>query len=430
VPPRVAATTHIGGPITLLDALSLPGDTLLAVLTAGTGDLLVVPLVAEDGGTIRRAAPGDGAFAGIVAMLRAGSAVGRFSPRVFCQVPAGGDEVAIDVDQSNESVVVAGRSVVKLYPTTAPGPQPGLDVPAHLSAVGFTATPTPFGALTWRGADDEPALLASLAAYAPGARDGWDWFVEVLIAALDRDDGREAGDAVDAIDAIDAVAPAGAIGALVARLHLALASPSAVFPSPVTTASRATIGGWHQRALASLHDALELTSGGTGARLRALAPTIRSALAPLATIDTTPTMRIHGDLHVGQILSTGAGYLVSDFDGDPLAPAAERTAPDAPARDVAAMTRALDHVGRIVQRQRPGNDDRVDGWIADARSTFLTVYRASLGERGPELLDERLLAPFEVAQECHEYVYAARFLPGWRSVPDRAMPALLAQLIR
>jgi len=40
------------------------------------------------------------------------------------------------------------------------------------------------------------------------------------------------------------------------------------------------------------------------------------------------------------------------------------------------------------------------------------------------LFDERLLRPLEVAQECHEYVYAARFLPRWRYVPDLAMQAL------
>ena len=36
-----------------------------------------------------------------------------------------------------------------------------------------------------------------------------------------------------------------------------------------------------------------------------------------------------------------------------------------------------------------------------------------------------LLRPFRVAQELHEFVYAARFLPEWRYVPDAALPALL-----
>ena len=36
-------------------------------------------------------------------------------------------------------------------------------------------------------------------------------------------------------------------------------------------------------------------------------------------------MRIHGDLHVGQVLRGGDGALyVNDFDGNPLAPAGWR----------------------------------------------------------------------------------------------------------
>ncbi|MFI5893647.1 hypothetical protein ACIA5D_26430 [Actinoplanes sp. NPDC051513] len=35
----------------------------------------------------------------------------------------------------------------------------------------------------------------------------------------------------------------------------------------------------------------------------------------------------------------------------------------------------------------------------------------------PHLLDEKLLRPFEVEQECRELIYAARFLPRWRYAP-------------
>jgi maltokinase len=33
-------------------------------------------------------------------------------------------------------------------------------------------------------------------------------------------------------------------------------------------------------------------------------------------------------------------------------------------------------------------------------------------------LDERLLAPFLIEQECREYIYAAKHLPHWVYVPD------------
>ena len=94
-------------------------------------------------------------------------------------------------------------------------------------------------------------------------------------------------------------------------------------------------------------------------------------------------------------------------------------------RDVAAFVRSMDHLGRIAQARRPGRDADVGSWIARSRDVFLDAYWSELAARGQAaLFDARLLRPLEVAQELHEYVYAARFLPRWRYVPDLAMRAM------
>ena len=240
------------------------------------------------------------------------------------------------VDQSNESVVVGDRAVVKLFPRTHPGPQPGVDLPAHLSAVGFGEIPSPLGAIRWRG----DTLVASVAAFVVGARDGWQWCVDDVVDACERDDWT----AADAHPA--------ALGGLVARLHRALGTPSPVIPTPVHEAGPDTIATWRADADARLAEAVALTSGSAGERLRALEPVARAAIASLAPVERTTVMRIHGDLHVGQVLRGRDGSLsVNDFDGNPLA--SDRMAPDAPARDVASMTCAIDHVGRVVARRHP-----------------------------------------------------------------------------
>ena len=62
----------------------------------------------------------------------------------------------------------------------------------------------------------------------------------------------------------------------------------------------------------------------------------------------------------------------------------------------------------------------------DAIAQCLRAYREELADRGTgSLFDEELLGPFRVAQELHEFAYAASYLPSWQYVPDRSLAALL-----
>lgn len=54
---------------------------------------------------------------------------------------------------------------------------------------------------------------------------------------------------------------------------------------------------------------------------------LRAELAPLASAAATPLIRIHGDLHVGQILRWRDGYAVIDFDGNPTVAGADPSSP-------------------------------------------------------------------------------------------------------
>jgi len=331
--------------------------------------------------------------------------------------PAAPTETPITVDQTQYSVIVGGVGsgdavVVKwtVHPTASASPAPRRTV--HLAEVGFTEQPAPLGEVYLDADFGTPVLLAAVTSHLPGARDGWDFYVEDV-----RSYARG--------DAVDVLAAARHLGGLVARMHNALATPSSLERHPGGTADAARVRTWHQRALDTLEEALALTGGPEGERLRALAPKARASLAVLSEVDSTPVQPVHGDLHVGQVLRWEGGYAVNDFDGNPVLPPAERLAPQPTARDVAGMLASLDHVGRVALRHAPDADaSRVEAWIATAHETFLASYLETLGADA-DRFDERLLAPFAVEQECREYVYAARHLPRWLYVPDAALPALL-----
>ena len=146
---------------------------------------------------------------------------------------------------------------------------------------------------------------------------------------------------------------------------------------------------------------------------------LRLRLRSLADVPATHVQRIHGDLHVGQVLSSGRGLAVIDLDDDISIDVGERGRPLPAARDVAQMTCSLDHVGRVAARRTTeASATAIEGWIDAAQHDFLEAYRASLAEAGrPELLDERLLVPLTAERICRELIYAARVLPRWLYAP-------------
>jgi maltokinase len=301
-------------------------------------------------------------------------------------------ERPITVDQTNESVVVAEAVVVKWLLPPVPAPHPGLEVLRHLGSRGFTAMPR------WLGVEEHDGFVIALATeYVPGARDGWDWYVDDVDCWLQGSVSLEL-----------VVGWAARIGSLTARLHRELADLRSGEEPALT---------YHRRANDSLDDALRVVEGAVGQWLRSAAPAIRSALAPLESREQLVVHRIHGDLHAGQFLRAGDRLLVTDFDGNPLSDGAERHLPQSPLLDVASMVQSIDHVGRIVvKRRHPGRDVDVDGFIAAAVDAALAAY-------GP--VDEPKLHALRVTQELHELRYACTYLPRWMYVPVAALPALL-----
>ncbi|MER5650317.1 hypothetical protein [Streptosporangium sp. NPDC002524] len=156
-----------------------------------------------------------------------------------------GAERGIEADQTNHSVIVDERIVVKWLTPPAPLPQPAPDVFAHLASVGFTATATPYASVSRRSDDGSELLLALVTAYLPGAADGWEWCVDEAVS----------GGTSFAAD----------LGVLAADLHAAMATPSATFPDPVRHADAVRAGEGHR----------PLRSGEGQESLRALPTAVR-----------------------------------------------------------------------------------------------------------------------------------------------------------
>ncbi len=368
-----------------LDLTERPPDAAIrlsdrhAVAFVNDGDGWLAVLLARRDGHWTHGAAGDGASA-------------------FVAGAPAASERRIAVDQTNVSVVVGERVVVKWFRRVGPGPARSTLLLAHLDGVGFRGIPQPLGAVTWQrdGADAE-LVVAQGAAYLPDASDGWTWAVE----------GLERG-------ALGAEATGHRLGGLVGGLHRALATPTPVIAGPFAVTTAQDVERWRAEATTMLDEAMARTDGPDGAELRRWKPAMRGVLDGLATDSIATLQPVHGDLHIGQVLEWPGGLAVIDFDGNPALGDAANALRQPVERDVAQMLMSLDHVGRIVQRRRGRTDSAIDAWIATTRAAFLEAY-------GPVNADR--LGAFEVEQECRELVYAARFLPRWRYAPMAALRA-------
>ena len=71
---------------------------------------------------------------------------------------------------------------------------PAPETLAHLAEVGYQGIPKSYGALLWRTPSGREVPCGTLSAYLPGARDGYQWCVELATEAVARDAGVRGGD--------------------------------------------------------------------------------------------------------------------------------------------------------------------------------------------------------------------------------------------
>ncbi len=282
----------------------------------------------------------------------------------------------LQAEQSNSSVVFGERFILKLFRRAVAGTNPDLDVLRRIGGEAGAPIAPVLGSIE---GDTElgPVTLGLVQSFVPGAVDGW----TLATAAAD---GAE-------------LAPEdfAALGAAVRSIHRALArafGSAALTPS----AARRLTAGMSVR----LEEALEQVPV-----LRPFEPSLRASLAvelhgPLSG----RLQRVHGDLHLGQVLRTGDGWLLIDFEGEPSASPAERVAWRSPLQDVAGMLRSIDYAARTRREDGPG-------WAEGASDAFLRGYG------GITSADWRLLRAFELDKAVYEVLYETRNRPNWVSVP-------------
>lgn len=340
-----------------------------------------------------------------------------------------GAERDLGADQSNTSVVLGDRLLLKAYRRLQPGLNPDLEMTAFLSEeAGFSAVPRLGGfveVITQRGGATTVAMLQEF--IADGA-DAFESIAEALTGWLL---------APGEMNIEHATEIAADLGTLTAGLHAAVTDGHGIPEMAPREATRDDVRGWATAAHEHLATALDVASGDPGSVVRALASRIAESITVIDALPTAPeVIRAHGDFHLGQVLIARDGFRIIDFEGEPLSPSDQRRTHRPALRDVASMLRSLDHVARSARRRAEGRNDGpldrpgldIDRWIGRSRERFLEAYRAGLLARRVWLeIDPDLLHAFEVDKELYEFAYAATYLPTWLYAPTEGMRALFEE---
>jgi maltokinase len=177
------------------------------------------PLVIDDAGRAALATPvGDLPSAALLDWWAAdrGLPAGlRWEPGTRPQFEAGAVprvERAITVDQTNRSVVVGERVIVKWATTPLVAPHPAPERLRRLVAAGFTEMPAVWFLLQWQTPDYQWVPVATAVDFVPGTEDGWTWCLDEARRALGLAPGSPSRFATQ-------------LGGLTARMHLALRDP-------------------------------------------------------------------------------------------------------------------------------------------------------------------------------------------------------------
>ncbi|MGH8980387.1 MAG: putative maltokinase, partial [Acidimicrobiales bacterium] len=360
----------------------------------------------------------------------------------------------MSAEQSNSSVTLSDRMIMKYIRRLEEGTNPGVELGRFLSErERFTHSPRAGGSLEYRSnlRAAKPITLASVEELVPNEADGWVYVVDALHRDIE-------GAMAHGTEPLPDVSPPGIVslgsevvppdelyshvewadllGRRTGELHVALASDHAdptMAPEPMTPVDRLSLyhgaGSLLRRTFRHLR---ELPSSPPLADVLARERDISERLRAMARVPAAAQrIRVHGDYHLGQVLWTGKDIVIIDFEGEPTRSLGQRRLKRPTLMDIAGMVRSFHYASRVVAMRverdlvGPQAHRELEPWLfLWYRWVAAAFVRAYLAVPGIERLvpsDREELATmldfFLLEKAVYELGYEANARPDWVEIP-------------
>jgi len=360
----------------------------------------------------------------------------------------------VSAEQSNSSVIAGEKVMLKLIRHVQSGIHPELEMGAFLTRQGFSHCAAMLGEVHRVSPEGEVFALMVVQSYLDNQGDAWEW-TQVILARAVRD--QLAGGLSQLESQFNALFDlenfASLLGQRLGEMHVALSNPGDNADFAVEHTGPAEAQAWSQSIQQQFNAALdalqtqrsELDESGNAVldKLQQRCGSIVSHIDDLAhqTIGGL-RIRVHGDLHLGQVLVVLGDAYIIDFEGEPARSLEERRAKHSPYKDVSGVLRSIDYAMAMAQRTAQSTDSSekanearqeiVQRYRASSRQAFLSAYRSATAGiahawQHPEG-DAAAVVLFSIEKAAYEIIYEIEHRPRWISVPLEGLAELVETL--
>jgi maltose alpha-D-glucosyltransferase/alpha-amylase len=362
-------------------------------------------------------------------------------------IPPDADMKWLSVEQSNSSMIVGDLAMLKLFRRVSAGPHPEAEMGRYLTEQGFSNIAPLLGEVVRCDAEGERHALAIAQGFIRNQGDAWTWTLDLMMRGLsDLTAGTEEAQATDAEQHEDYGAIATLLGRRLGEMHAILARDAddpAFAPELASTELTEQWAAQAEQQLVAAFAALDARQEWDAESAQDLAivmaerESICAAVHRLAEAGRgTMLTRIHGDLHLGQLLVANGDIYIIDFEGEPVKPVALRRAKNNRLRDVAGILRSFDYAAAVMKRRSvatqahvadPQRDAFLRTFIERAEQCFLAGYTDVLPAEDAAA-ERDLLRLFLIEKAAYEIAYEAANRPAWIDVPLHGLAQLIAQV--